>query len=136
MISARKFLLVAAITRTSTLISLSPLNDRRDDIPLLIQHFNNIICEEYGVPQKKFTPKAISSLQEVNWTGNIRELRNVVERLIILSQAQITEEDVMSYVIPSNSEFTSRLKEIFDSFNSVDELKLFIEKQFRSYKTS
>ncbi len=117
-------------------IQVPPLNNRRDDIPLLIQHFNSIICEEYGVPPKKFTPKAISSLQEVNWTGNIRELRNVVERLIILSQAQITEEDVMSYVIPSNPEFSSRLKEIFDSFSSVEELKSFIEQQFRSYKTS
>lgn len=123
--------------RLATIVIQVPsLNNRRDDIPLLIQHFNSIICEEYGVPPKKFTPKAISSLQEVNWTGNIRELRNVVERLIILSQAQITEEDVMSYVIPSNPEFSSRLKEIFDSFSSVEELKSFIEQQFRSYKTS
>ena len=118
------------------IVEVPPLNERRDDIPALIEHFNKIICSEYGVSPKRFTPKALESLTQVNWTGNIRELRNVVERLIILSQDQITEEDVLSYVIPSNPEFSARLKEIFDNFNSVEELKAFIEQQFRSYKTS
>ena len=117
------------------IIEVPPLNERRGDIPQLIEHFNKIICDEYGVSTKKFEPKAIAALTEVNWTGNIRELRNVVERLIILSQDTITEEDVLSYVIPTNPEFSSRLKEIFDSFSSVEELKDFIEQQFLSYKT-
>jgi len=67
-------------------IKLPALKDRREDIPQLVSHFIERICEEYGVPAKKTTPDAMRGLQEVNWTGNIRELRNVVERLIILSK--------------------------------------------------
>ncbi len=118
------------------IVEVPPLNERRGDIPALIDHFNKIICSEYGVAPKKFQTKAIDALTQVNWTGNIRELRNVVERLIILSQDEITEQDVLSYVIPSNPEFSARLKEIFDNFNSVEELKEFIEQQFHSYKTT
>jgi DNA-binding NtrC family response regulator len=70
------------------------LNDRREDIPLLVNHFNNLICNEYGIPQKEFTTDALKELQQINWTGNIRELRNVVERLIILSDKKITNKEV------------------------------------------
>ena len=66
------------------LIRVPALNDRRDDIPLLIKHFSAKIAQEQGTADKPFTPKAIKKLQEYDWTGNIRELRNVVERLIIL----------------------------------------------------
>jgi transcriptional regulatory protein zraR len=79
------------------LIEVPSLNDRRDDIPLLIEYFNNKISEEQGISVKKFNQKAISLLQKYNWTGNIRELRNVVERLIILGGKEITENDVKNF---------------------------------------
>lgn len=76
------------------LIKVPALNDRREDIPLLIDHFSNKIAEEQGSIPKKFTSKAVKLLQEYDWTGNIRELRNVVERLIILGEKEVSEEDV------------------------------------------
>ncbi|MDX1471965.1 MAG: sigma 54-interacting transcriptional regulator, partial [Flavobacteriaceae bacterium] len=76
------------------LINVPPLNDRREDIPLLIDYFSEKIASEQGVTKKTFSDKAVKLLQEYNWTGNIRELRNVVERLIILGESTVTEEDV------------------------------------------
>jgi DNA-binding NtrC family response regulator len=78
------------------------LNDRRDDIPALVHHFLNAICAEYGIPVKGIENDAIEALKQNNWTGNIRELRNVVERLIILSGKMITAADVASYVMIRN----------------------------------
>ena len=80
------------------LIHVPSLNDRRDDIPLLVEKFLGDIAEEYGQPKKVIDKKAIDALLQHNWTGNIRELRNVVERLIILSGKSITADDVVSYV--------------------------------------
>ncbi|MBI5372355.1 MAG: sigma-54-dependent Fis family transcriptional regulator [Sphingobacteriales bacterium] len=82
------------------LIHVPSLNDRRDDIPLLVDQFLTDICTEYGIAKKQTEPEAIRLLQEYNWTGNIRELRNVVERLVILSGKSITVEDVRNYVMP------------------------------------
>lgn len=76
------------------LIKVPSLNDRRDDIPLLVAHFSKKIAAEQGGNQKKFTSGALSLLQEYDWTGNIRELRNVVERLLILGGKEISEDDV------------------------------------------
>ena len=76
------------------LIDVPALNNRREDIPFLVQHFAEKIASEHGTAQKKFSPKAIVLLQEYDWTGNIRELRNVVERLIILGSDKVTEKDV------------------------------------------
>ena len=76
------------------LIKVPALNDRRDDIPLLIEHFSSKISEEQGNAPKTFSKEAINLLQEYDWTGNIRELRNVVERLIILGGNEISEMDV------------------------------------------
>jgi len=76
------------------LIDVPALNNRREDIPLLVNHFAEKIAIEQGTAQKKFSPKAIVLLQEYDWTGNIRELRNVVERLIILGSDKVTEKDV------------------------------------------
>lgn len=76
------------------LIQVPALNERRDDIPLLIEHFSEKIASEQGSAKKKFSDKAIALLKEYDWTGNIRELRNVVERLIILGGAEISEDDV------------------------------------------
>jgi len=76
------------------LIDVPSLNDRRDDIPDLIRFFAEQIAEEQGTANKVFSDKAIKLLQEYNWTGNIRELRNVVERLIILGEKQVSDIDV------------------------------------------
>ena len=76
------------------LIKVPSLNDRRDDIPILIEHFAEKIASEQGSVRKKFSNKALALLKGYDWTGNIRELRNVVERLIILGSDEITEEDV------------------------------------------
>mgnify|MGYP001443787607 FL=1 len=76
------------------LIKVPLLNERRQDIPLLIQHFSKKISEEQGTIRKEFSKNAITMLQKYDWTGNIRELRNVIERLIILSGKQVSENDV------------------------------------------
>ncbi|MDT0557297.1 sigma-54 dependent transcriptional regulator [Ichthyenterobacterium sp. W332] len=76
------------------LIKVPALNDRRDDIPLLIEYFTNKIASEQGTAKKSFSVKAIKLLQNYDWTGNIRELRNVVERLIILGEKEVSESDV------------------------------------------
>jgi two-component system nitrogen regulation response regulator NtrX len=76
------------------LIQVPALNDRRDDIPLLIDYFSKQIATEQGVAPKQFSKKAVALLKGYDWTGNIRELRNVVERLIILGGAEVTDEDV------------------------------------------
>lgn len=79
------------------LIHVPSLNDRKEDIPALVEHFSAMICEEQGIPVKTFDKGAVKALQNYNWTGNIRELRNVVERLIILSGKNVTEADVNQY---------------------------------------
>jgi two-component system nitrogen regulation response regulator NtrX len=81
-------------------ISVPSLNERKDDIPLLILHFSKLISEENGWPVKSFTDNAIKELQKHNWTGNIRELRNVVERLLILGGKSISDKDVNTYAKP------------------------------------
>jgi len=79
------------------LVEVPPLNERREDIPLLVEFFSDKIAEEQGTNKKEFTDGAINLLKKYNWTGNIRELRNVVERLIILGGEEITEEDVQLF---------------------------------------
>ena len=76
------------------LIRVPKLNDRRDDIPLLVDHFTKKVAEEQGTQQKEFSKEALQLLQEYDWTGNIRELRNVIERLIILGGTKIDKKDV------------------------------------------
>ncbi len=82
------------------LIHVPPLAERKEDIPLLTQHFIEQICAEYGIAPKDITPEAMEELQKLHWTGNVRELRNVVERLIILSPATISDEEVKAYADP------------------------------------
>lgn len=82
------------------LIQVPPLNERKEDIPELANHFIEQICNDYGIPKKKITTGAIKELQAIKWTGNIREFHNVIERLIILCQNEITETDVKSFAQP------------------------------------
>ena len=82
------------------IIHVPPLAERREDIPLLADYFIEQICSEYGMVRRTITPEAIEELQKLGWTGNVRELRNVIERLIILSSDKISEEDVRAYADP------------------------------------
>ena len=80
-------------------INVPNLDDRKTDIPLLVEHFIGQICAETGMPAREVDKEAMKLLVEKSWTGNIRELRNVVERLLILSGSRITVEDVRNYVL-------------------------------------
>ncbi len=82
------------------LIHVPSLNERLDDIPLLADHFNQLICDEYGTSPRVIKDDAIKELQKINWTGNIREFRNVLERLIILCEKEITGKDVITFAMP------------------------------------
>ena len=79
------------------LIHVPSLNDRIDDVPMLANHFIKLICSDQGIPTKSFDDKAIEALKKINWTGNIRELRNIIERLVILCGPIISKEDVELY---------------------------------------
>lgn len=83
------------------LIHVPSLNDRRDDIPLLANHFMSMVCSEHGIARKSFDSKALEELQKTDWSGNIRELRNIVERLIILGGDVITGAEVRMFANPS-----------------------------------
>jgi two-component system nitrogen regulation response regulator NtrX len=82
------------------IVHVPSLNDRLGDIPLLVDRFLEDIAAEYGQPKKSIDRKSMDLLQKYNWSGNIRELRNVVERLIILSGRTITTDDIENYVLP------------------------------------
>ena len=84
-------------------IEVPSLNERIDDVTDLAAHFNELVCSDYGIPTKEITSDAIHELKQINWTGNIREFRNVIERLIILCNKSITAEDVKKYARPLKS---------------------------------
>ena len=81
------------------LIDVPTLSSRKDDIPLLINYFVEIICKEQGIESKSFSKESISLLEDYNWSGNIRELRNVIERLIILGGNPISEKDIKLFAL-------------------------------------
>ncbi len=116
------------------IIRVPALNERREDIPILVEHFIAQICNEYSITSKKIAPEAIQRLQQINWTGNIRELRNVVERLIILSECEISAEDVQRYVIPAESSAQQTLQQLFAQFDNADDLHRYIEHEFARYQ--
>ena len=111
------------------IIQVPALNDRKDDIPLLTKYFIESVCNEYGQPVKDIEDSAIKLLQSVNWTGNIRELRNVVERLIILSNKKITLKDVEMYVLPT-METNQPLKALIDAMNP-ESLQEYVAEQYQ-----
>jgi two-component system nitrogen regulation response regulator NtrX len=82
------------------LIHVPALNERLDDIPILADHFNEQICGEYGIPPKDISSDAIDEFKKINWTGNIREFRNVLERLVILCDQKIEGKDVKAFAMP------------------------------------
>jgi two-component system nitrogen regulation response regulator NtrX len=83
------------------IIQVPSLNERIDDIPILADHFLSLVCNEYGMPKKQIEAGAIEVLKQINWTGNIREFRNVIERLVILCDKTIKAEDVEIYAKPN-----------------------------------
>ena len=115
------------------ILRVPSLNERKDDIPELVEHFNRLICKEYGISPKKIDAAAIKELQSINWTGNIRELRNVVERLIILSSEKVTKKNVLDYAV-SVSNRRDSLQDLFDKFNSFADLRNYLEKEYEKYK--
>jgi len=112
------------------LIHVPSLNERKEDVPLLAERFVKEICEDHGMSRKTIDAKALQELQNINWTGNIRELRNVIERLVILGGQKITAEDVIAYVAPSQvAESTTQTFERFEKFQDFKDNmeKLFVE---------
>ncbi|GDX48388.1 MAG: sigma-54 dependent transcriptional regulator [Bacteroidetes bacterium] len=114
------------------LIHVPTLNDRRDDIPILAEQFTEEICQDYGLPRKTITPKAMQELQEIHWSGNIRELRNVMERLVILSENKITDTDVLTYAVAHPT--ADPMEAIFNKYPHFQDFKDFMEKQYIAYK--
>jgi two-component system nitrogen regulation response regulator NtrX len=120
------------------LIHVPPLTDRRDDIPLLTQHFQEEICNEYGMPMKRITDDAMEALKALPWSGNIRELRNMIERLIILSDRVITESDVRAFANPSapaaEPAAAAAPKPDFNRFVNFQEYKDYAEREYIKFK--
>jgi DNA-binding NtrC family response regulator len=133
------------------LIHVPPLSERRSDIPIIAEQFCEEICSDYGMPIKKISNGAIDALKSLPWTGNIRELRNMVERLIILSDKAITDKDVYAYANPGgpSMEPSSSTESIgkaesstsfitgfnhFDQFASFQEYKDYAEREYIKYK--
>jgi DNA-binding NtrC family response regulator len=116
------------------IIDVPALKDRIEDIPLLVDHFSNEICKDYGIAKKEFAAKALKKLATLDWSGNIRELRNVIERLIILSGKAVSEKDVINYVLPSSTK-KFQIHDIFQEFRNIDELHSFIDKEYSIYKS-
>jgi two-component system, NtrC family, nitrogen regulation response regulator NtrX len=120
-------------------VNVPSLNNRREDIPLLINHFLERFGEEFGAAKREITDEATAMLQNRNWNGNIRELRNVVEKLMILGGNPITGEDIQRLVLtldaqnskPNTAEILGRL---FDMFDEVEDLQKHIEEEFHKHK--
>ena len=114
------------------IIHVPSLNDRKEDIPILAEKFVTEICEDYGIPRKIVTPKAILELQNINWTGNIRELHNVMERLVILSENKITEQEVLAYAVANVT--SDPMQSLFNRFDKFMDFRDFMEKQYIEYR--
>ncbi|QNL48570.1 sigma-54-dependent Fis family transcriptional regulator [Olivibacter sp. SDN3] len=133
------------------LIHVPPLSERRSDIPIIAEQFCEEICSDYGMPIKKISNSGIEALKSLQWTGNIRELRNMVERLIILSDKSITDKDVYAYANPGGATTADHSlgtngsingsedkKAValnhFDQFSSFQEYKDHAEREYIKYK--
>ncbi|KQN38796.1 Fis family transcriptional regulator [Pedobacter sp. Leaf41] len=129
-------------------IHVPHLTERTDDIPVIAQNFLENICNDYGMPVKKINEGGMAALQALPWTGNVRELHNMIERLIILSDKVITENDVRAFANPGGgtnigaatstqialSANGSGMSSSFDSFNNFQDYKDHAEKEFIKFK--
>lgn len=120
------------------LIHVPPLTERKDDIALLTQSFLEEICTDYGMPVKKISEAALDALKALPWTGNIRELRNMVERLIILSDKTITDADVKAFANPSSptpaAAGNAAPQTDFNQFKNFQDYKDFAEREYIKFK--
>ncbi len=125
------------------LIHVPSLNERSDDIPIIATSFCEEICGDYNIPTKEITATAMQALQALPWTGNIRELRNMIERLVILSDKKITDRDVSLYANPSSSQQNAAVSTVeqkngnafnFDRFESFQDFKDHAEKEYINFK--
>jgi DNA-binding NtrC family response regulator len=107
------------------LIHVPSLHDRRDDIPLLADKFIKEICEDGGLPKKSFMPQALEEFKKLNFSGNIRELRNIVERLVILGQTRISVEDIQKFASPINAR--DEEKSIYERFSTLQDFKEYVK---------
>ncbi|MBA3647602.1 MAG: sigma-54-dependent Fis family transcriptional regulator [Chitinophagales bacterium] len=110
------------------IIHVPTLNERKEDIAILAEKFVIEICEDYGIPKKIITPRAIQELQNINWTGNIRELHNVLERLVILSENKITEQEVLTYGVANV--IRDPMEAFFNRFDKFVDFKDEMEKMY------
>jgi two-component system, NtrC family, nitrogen regulation response regulator NtrX len=115
------------------IIDMPSLKERSEDIPLLTQHFIGQICDEYGIPHKNIRKEAMDFLMRLHWSGNIRELRNVVERLIILSDQCITLEDANKYVYAGDNRL-DKFRDIFEKFDSIDQVHDYIDEVYTNFR--
>ncbi|MFC4210691.1 sigma-54-dependent transcriptional regulator [Pedobacter lithocola] len=127
-------------------IHVPHLTERTDDIPVIAQNFLERICDDYGMPVKRINEGGMAALQALPWTGNVRELHNMIERLIILSDKVITENDVRAFANPGGgtnigaatsaqiASASSALSSSFDSFNNFQDYKDHAEKEFIKFK--
>ncbi|WP_295648619.1 sigma-54 dependent transcriptional regulator [uncultured Mucilaginibacter sp.] len=119
------------------LIHVPPLTERKDDISLLAQSFLEEICNDYGMPVKRISEPALEALRALPWTGNIRELRNMIERLIILSDKTITDNDVRAFANPSSpvaAVAAGSSQTDFDQFKNFQEYKDYAEREYIKFK--
>ncbi len=127
-------------------IHVPHLTERTDDIPVIAQNFLEEICGDYGMPVKKISEGAMQALKALPWTGNVRELHNMIERLIILSDKIITENDVVAFANPTggtnigavgngvNGNSTSSAATNYDKFSNFQDYKDYAEKEFIKFK--
>ena len=115
-------------------IHVPALNERREDIPNLVQHFLESIAAEQGKPVKSIEQDAVVALKEIDWTGNIRQLRNVVERLTILSDKTITKQDIDLYVSPAELHMSEHLHNIFAQCNNLEEVQSRIALEYNKWR--
>ncbi|HMT76461.1 MAG: sigma-54 dependent transcriptional regulator [Bacteroidetes bacterium] len=116
------------------IIRVPSLSERLSDIRILGDYFINIICCEYGIPAKVITTEAYTVLEKYNWTGNIRELRNVIERLIILSGEKITADDVVNFVQTDPHRKSKKVTDLFEQFPNIEEVHKYIESAYTDFK--
>ncbi len=110
------------------LIHVPSLNERKDDIPILAEKFIKEVCEDNGIPRKMFLPQALDELKKLDYYGNIRELRNVVERLVILGQQRISIDDVRKFASPLSAR--EEEKNIYERFSTLQDFKEYVERIF------
>jgi two-component system, NtrC family, nitrogen regulation response regulator NtrX len=117
-------------------IYVPSLNERVEDIPLLVDYYSKNICEEYRIADKTFSIDALVALQNIDWSGNIRQLRNVIERLIIFSSGknEITDADIHEHITARSRRGNNPLSDVFNRYNSMDEMLRYIAAEYMKFK--